>query len=120
MLDETINGTTTVLVGKTKQFKNTMNDMFENFYEKYNQTLHPGYIFPYNYMGCVGVSSPQTELYQLQTINVHLNNVKFKSVTAEGFYLYDKEELKKHFRKQLIFDLQGQGIRKILPIYNKK
>jgi hypothetical protein len=120
MLNETINGNIPVLVGKTKQFKNTMNDMFENFYEKYNQTLHPGYIFLYNYMGYVGVSSPQTELYQLQTLNVHLNNVKFKSVTTEGFYLYDKEELKKHFCKQLIFDLQAQGIRKILPIYNKK
>lgn len=115
MLDETIYGT--VRVGKTKQFKTTVNDMFENFYEKYNQTLHPGYIFPYNYFGLL---NGKNDLYQLQTLNVHLNNVKFKSVTTEGFYLYDKEELKKHFRRLLISDLKAKGTRNILPFYNKK
>lgn len=120
MLNETIKGTIPVRVWKTKQFKTTINDMFENFYEKYNQTLHPVYVFPYNYMVYVGVSSAHTELYQLQTLNVHLNNVKFKSITNESIYTYDKEELKKHFCRLLISDLKVKGIKKILPIYNKK
>ena len=34
MLNETIKGTIPVRVGKTKQFKTTINDMFENFYKK--------------------------------------------------------------------------------------
>lgn len=115
MLNETIYGS--VRVGKTKQFKTAVNDMFENFYEKYNQTFHPGYVFPYNYFGLL---NGENELYQLQTLNVHLNNVKPKSIKSESIYTYDKEELRKHFRRLLISDLKAKGTLNILPFYNKK